>query len=53
MLSCHNVRLALMTLMLLAGCQRTADTSAPDVKALEKEGQRLRQEHQKEMSNKG
>ena len=44
--------LAISVGLFLAGCQGAATPTAPDAKALEKEGERLRKEHQKEMSNK-
>lgn len=46
---------AFVSLMLgavLIGCQGPATPTGADPKALEKEGERLRKEHQKEMYNK-
>lgn len=37
---------------LVAGCQGTTTTAENDAKALQREGERLRKEHQKEMYNK-
>ena len=44
--------LTLFLLLVILGCQGTTPTPPNDPKALQREGERLRQEHQKEMQNK-
>lgn len=52
MVRSHFWHALLLLVGLAAGCQGTTTTADNDAEALQREGARLRKEHQKEMYNK-